>query len=221
MSLIQSIIGSAVGASAPILAFPAPGSNYPAGETTPTMTGSLSFGGYYDSISSPSLGLWRKAYHGTALNGTDQDNNFFINPTVAQTTADVYVGFGSALDGQSNYTMEWLGYFKPAVDGNFVFSSQVDDYMYMWMGQYALSNSPNKATAILTDSGTTPIMALTAGRYYPVRIRYSEFGGANQMALVTGLNETLLRNNISTGSTGQFFYDATTAAGTFPSGLIT
>ena len=221
MSLIQSVIGSAVGAVFIPPAFPQPGSNYPAGEVTATEISSLSIAGYYDSIETPTVGLWRKAYFGQALNGTDYDINFWTNPTVEQTTSDPDVGFGQADDGATNYSMEWLGYFKPEVTGNFVFASSVDDYMFMWMGQHAVENNPNIATAILKDSNTTPIMALTAGKYYPVRIRYTEIGGGNSMSLVTGLNGTLLRNNANTGSTGKFYYDANSANSTFPvSGLI-
>jgi hypothetical protein len=224
MSIIQSIIATAIGSSGGSTNFPVPGSNYPANEYTVDATGTTTLTGYWNSssISNPVVGLWRRAYTGTALDGTNFDNNFPGLYTQRQSLLDPYVGFGSADDGETNYTMEWLGYFKPAVDGDFIFAQAVDDYAYFWIGQDAVSGFTNTNAFLDGSSGPPAKLTMLAGKYYPVRIRYTENQGGNEYALVSGLNNTLMRNNSNTAATGQFYTDGNTSSGSFPaSGLIT
>lgn len=229
MSLIQSIIGSVVGASAPPPAWYYP----PIGNHYPVITGisngftpAITVSGYYDQSSlsgAPNLGLWRKTYVGTAFDSNfGVDSNFPGSYTLAETTADPYVGFGNDSDVNVNFTMEWLGYFKPAQSGDFVFRMYVDDFAMAWIGSDAVSGFATNNTILQANNNDWPsnVVTLTAGRYYPVRIRYVENTGGHNCTIWTALNNTVGLNNAESGATGQFFYDGNTAGGAFPSGLI-
>lgn len=236
MSLIQSIIGSAVGAATPPVTYPAPGSNYPAGSYTTNQTVAVTPTGYYPwptfISTNPTNGLWRKTYTGMALDGNNCDLNFPTGYTQVESMLDPAVGFGSATDSATNYTMEWLGYYAPEVDGNFTFAvNSVDDYIMMWIGAEAVSGFNNsnwllKANGAQASSSYVPMLS---GRWYPVRIRYTEGSGGNSCPIVHGLNGQPMKNNNEsgpivngspTGLAGYFKTDSNTNAGTFPSGLL-
>lgn len=113
---------------------------------------------------------------------------------------------------------------KPAQTGDFVFRMFVDDYAMMWIGNTAVSGF-NANNAIIkannADWGSLRY-TLTADKYYPVRIIYSENQGGHNCAIWSGLNDTVMQHNAATASTGQFWHDQSSGFGTFPqSGLIT
>lgn len=231
MSLIQTIIGSTVGASAPPVTYPAPGSNYPSGSYTTYANTSVTVSGYYEwpqfISTNAQLGLWRRTYTGMALNGTYCETNFpsdSVSYPQVESMLDAAVGFGYAVDGKTSYTMEWLGYFVPEQDGEFVFGvNGVDDYMMMWIGASAVSGSDNNNYFWKASGGTStsPKFALVSGRYYPVRIRYTEGSGGNEFSFVSGLDGQLMTNNNASSRPGYFKTDDRTAAGSFPTtGLI-
>lgn len=232
--LIQSLIGSAVGAVTPPAptGYPIPGSNYPSGAYTTFANTSATVSGYYEwpqfISTNPSSGLWRRTYTGMALNGIYCETNFpsdSVSYPQVESMLDAAVGFGYAPDASTNYTMEWLGYFVPEQDGDFVFGvNTVDDHMMMWIGASAVSGSDNnnflwKASGVTASS---PKVALVSGRWYPVRIRYTENSGGNDFSFVSGLDGQLMTNNNISGRAGYFKTDDRTMAGNFPvSGLIT
>jgi hypothetical protein len=231
MSIIQSIIGSAVEVNIPPPpppppVYPVPGSNYTTvfGTSAPLIVNPVS--GYYEASSvgdNPQVGLWRRAYQGLAVSTGALDPNFPASYTLSESLLDPYVGFGSQADGATNYSMEWIGYFKPAVTGNFVFSANIDDYMYMWIGQNAVSGfTTTYPNYVLENSSGSNGLAMIAGLYYPVRIRYTEIGGANACDIRFALSgEPLLHNQLN-ASIGQFYVDGIVNNGAFPaSGLIT
>lgn len=231
MSLHQAIIGSTVRVTPPVT-YPAPGSNYPAGAFTTIANTSATVSGYYEwplfISTNPINGLWRRTYTGMALNGTYCETNFpsdSVSYPQVRSELDAAVGFGYAPDSATAYTMEWLGYFVPGTDGDFVFGvNSVDDYMMMWIGASAVSGSDNN-NYLWKASGATassPKVALMSGRYYPVRIRYTEGSGGNEFAFVSGLDGQLMTNNNADGRSGVFKTDDRTNVGAFPnSGLIT
>jgi hypothetical protein len=228
MSMIQSIIGSAAGASAPVLTYPIPGSNYPSGAGTYTSTEGIAIvGGHYNWPSfintNPVNGLWRRTYTGMALDGTNIDSNFPSSYTQVRSELDDAVGFGFALDSATNYTMEWLGYFVPDSDGNFTFGvNGVDDYFMMWIGNVAVSGFDSTNYLFKGNGGSaySPVANLLSGRWYPVRLVYTEGGGANNCSIVSGLDGQTLSNNNAADRAGHFKTDDSTNAGSFPSGLI-
>lgn len=232
MNLIQAIIGSAVEVDIPLPppplgTYPVPGSNYTTvfGTSAPLVVDVVS--GYYEPSSvgaSPNVGLWRKAYQGIAVTtSATMDPDFPASYTVAESLLDPEVGFGSQPDSATNYSMEWIGYFKPAVTGDFVFSANVDDIMYMWIGSNAVSGfTTTYPNWILENSSGSRGLTMTAGKYYPVRIRYSEYEGNNACDIRFALSgEPLLHNQLN-AAIGQFYIDNSSASGAFPaSGLIT
>jgi len=229
MSIIQtSIIGSAVEVyiPPPPPQYPAPGSNYPAntGHSFQPSNGGV-ITGFYEagSVVEPVIGLWRRAYNGYAIN---QDGSltatFPASFTVQESLIDQAVGFGAALDGASEYSMEWLGYFKPAQSGPFTFSAAIDDAMYLWIGENAVTGFTSNNYVLLNSTAGSDALILTADKYYPVRMRYTEYFGGNQCSISYALTGQPFLNNLQNAAIGQFYTDANTTAGTFPaSGLIT
>lgn len=226
MSLIQGIIGSAVGVVTPPPPqgpYPNMGSNYPVSHSAMSSGIAQAAPAYYSSISADNVGLLRRAFNGTAITGGAIDANWPSTYSVAQQGRDQYVGFGYAIDGATNYTMEWVGYFKPAVSGDFNFAWSVDDYLCFWIGATAVSGWTwgNSYVGASNGAGYFP---LVAGRYYPVRILYTEMSGGNDCTIWTGLNNQVPVHNADAAAIGQFFCDAdqNTGAAIFPgSGLVT
>ena len=225
MSLIQTIIGSAVGVSTPTPLYPPVGYGYPTTATADTITGTTTIAGYYEtsSISNPVVGLRRKLYDGVALSSDWQYVQTYPNSmTVIETVNDPYVGFTGWSDINTNFTFEWKGYFKPAVDGDFYFYMYTDDYSSMFIGQYADGLGTNYSVLNLNNNqGYSGKISLLAGKYYPVCILYSEVSGGANCTVMAGLNGQTLYNNQQAAAIGQFYYDDNIVAGNFPAtGLI-
>jgi len=226
MSLIQTIIGSAVGVSAPPTPpYPPVGYGYPTTAASQTQSNTATVSGYYEasSISNPVVGLRRKLYDGVALSSDFQYIMSYPNSmTVIETVNDPYVGFSGWSDINTNFTFEWKGYFKPAVDGDFYFFMYTDDYSSMFIGQHADGLGTNYSALNLNNSnGYTDKIPMIAGRYYPVCILYSEVSGGANCTVMAGLNGQTLYHNQDSAAIGQFYYDDNIVAGNFPaSGLI-
>lgn len=222
MSIIQSIIGSAVELA--VSDYPRPGINYPTNYGNPgDMSGNnRTIIGYYEasSLNTISPGLYRRTYTGLALEGEGyMDPGFPTGWNEVETKIDPYVGFGNTPDVAQNFSMEWLGYFKPETSGDFVFATEVDDYGYVWIGQEAVTDFTT-TNAINQNSSISWTNTMVAGRYYPVRIRFTELSGNNEFALSFGLNNTNLVHN-QQSTVGKFYRDINTNAGAFPgSGLV-
>lgn len=229
MSLIQSIIGSAVQVT-PALTYPTPGSNYPSGSQVLSSSTSSDAPAYYEwpqfISTNPINGLWRKTYEGMALDGSGNlDTNFPGSYTQVRSEIDTAVGFGYAADSATSYTMQWLGYFVPEQDGDFVFGvNSVDDYLTMWIGAPAVSGF-NASNNLFTGNGGSSNsfkVPMISGRYYPVRIIYTEGSGGNECSIISGLNGATATNNNISERAGYFKTDDRTNVGAFPNtGLIT
>lgn len=222
MSIIQSIIGSAVGQLAP----PGPNWNYPpSGNMYPVSYGNAvsaasggTVTGYYEeaSLAGPTLGLWRRTFNGLSLNAGGFIQGFPAAGPV-ETFADTSVGFGNDTDVVTNFTISLTGYFKPAQTGDFVFSMQVDDYARMWIGESAWVNTGTGNSIIACDNNKVDSLAytLTAGRYYPVRITFTEVSGGHNLTIWSGLNNTVLQHQANSASTGQFYFDGNSSNGPY------
>jgi hypothetical protein len=79
------------------------------------------------------------------------------------------------------YSWQWLGYFKAPYTDTFTFSLVSDDYSQMWIGELAVSgfNDTNKFTYQFNSNS----VSLIGGQYYPIRIQFGEFGGADYITL--------------------------------------
>jgi hypothetical protein len=229
MSIIQSLIATSVYVEStppgPNWIYPPPGNNYPVAGGTAAGSLGAPVSGYYESssISTPTVGLYRRVYTGTAFGSTfTQDSNFPSTYFVVENQVDSYVGFAFDFDNQTNFTMEWLGFFKPTITGNFVFATNTDDYSIMWIGANAVSGFDNTNSVLQANNSTSGSMALpmVADKYYPVRIRYVENQGGHNFSVWSGISGAPLQHNLDSAATGQFYFDAT-HNGAFPgSGLI-
>jgi hypothetical protein len=231
MSIIQSIIGTAIyseqgGGGGGEWIYPPPGNGYPVAMAEATGDTQAPVVGYYEasSVGTPSLGLYRRTFLGQAFGGDYvQDPDFPSTYNVAQNINDPAVGFANNLDVATNFTMEWMGYFRPAVNGDFIFAATIDDYFAMWIGQDAVSgfNASNAILKAANQFHNSLAYPMLANKYYPVRLRFVENQGAHNCAIWSGLKDAgALRHNQDSAATGQFFYDPTFVMGFPGSGLI-
>lgn len=100
---------------------------------------------------------------------------------------DPYLSFGtrSDLGYENNYAFEWKGYIQAPVTGNMRFGAAVDDDCVMWIGAAALT--PTNNNYLFAQSGGnrngTDGVTVVAGKWYPIRLWFQEWGGAEQFQL--------------------------------------
>ncbi len=148
------------------------------------------------SISNSTAGLYRRKYVGKLLSTygawTEYNATWFDDPSrgpISQPAyeVDTYVSFGyrSDLGAENGYSLEWKGYLVAPVTGNMRFFVDVDDDIMIWMGAAALA--PTKDNYLLAQSGGTRSgtdgITVQSGKYYPVRMAFIEYGGAEQFQI--------------------------------------
>lgn len=106
-----------------------------------------------------------------------------------------------------NFSMEWIGFFVPAVTGGHIFSiDSVDDAAFIWVGANALSGYTKENATVKTPLTSTTVnsemITLTAGERYPIRIQYAQ--GPTVKALV--MSWTGPGQSKTTNFTGRLFY---------------
>jgi hypothetical protein len=160
-----------------------------------------------------SAGLFKTTYSGyfadnVSFFATATPTTYGTNPaTSVQTTA---ISEAASEDG-TNFSIQWLGYFKPTTTQTYTFFTNSDDASYMWIGANALSGFTT-ANATVNNGGTHANMeksgtaALTAGIYYPVRMQFGESGGGD----VFGFNYSTPTITKTTNVTGLVFYNPST-----------
>jgi hypothetical protein len=133
---------------------------------------------------------------------------FGANPaTSVQTTA---ISEPATNDG-SNFSCQWLGYFKPTTTETYTFFTASDDASYMWIGDNAVTGFTT-ANATVNNGGahgvveTSGTAALTAGVYYPIRIQFGEQGGGDSMTF----NHSTATIGKTTDVTDKVFYNPAT-----------
>lgn len=234
MTIIQSIIASAVGQGVPPgpnWFYPPSGNSYPVAYGAPVSAASGgAVSGYYEegSLSGPQLGMWRRTFQQEGLTSEFAFVVPFPTVTASQEMADASVGFGYDVDVNTNFTISLTGYFKPAQTGDYVFSIDADDYAAMWIGAPSWINTGSGNAIIKANNSKVDSLAytLTAGKYYPVRILYTEVSGGHKFTIWSGLNNTVLQHQADSASTGQFYFDGNSSnapyLGEYPStGMIT
>ena len=160
-----------------------------------------------------SAGLFKTTYSGyfadnVSFFATATPTTYGTNPaTSVQTTA---ISEAASEDG-TNFSVQWLGYFKPTTTQTYTFFTNSDDASYMWIGANALSGFTT-ANATVNNGGThanqerSGTAALTAGIYYPVRMQFGESGGGD----VFGFNYSTSTITKTTNVTGLVFYNPST-----------
>jgi hypothetical protein len=158
-------------------------------------------------------GLFKTTYAGyfadsVSFFATATPTAYGSNPaTSVQTTAISE----AATDDGSNFSVQWLGYFKPTTTETYTFFTNSDDASYMWIGANALSGF-STANATVNNGGahgnveTSGTAALTAEVYYPVRMQFGEAGGGDNF----GFNYSTPTITKTTNVTGLVFYNPLT-----------
>ena len=158
-----------------------------------------------DSITNQTSGLYRRKYVGnfstTYLKDVtptafDFNVNFMKTPangpiSTADKEVDIYGGFKRTdLTNENNYAFEWKGYIQAPATGNFNFFASVDDDCVVWVGAPASATTLGKTTSDYlfaqtggTRNGTTAGVAMTANKWYPIRIWFQEWAGAETFQL--------------------------------------
>jgi hypothetical protein len=174
----------------------------------------LNNNGYWTSwTQSYTAGLFKTTYSGyfndvPSFFATATPQAFGSNPaTSIQTTSISEAG----TDDGSNFSCQWLGYFKPTTTQTYTFYTNSDDASYVWIGANAISGFTT-ANAIVNNGGahgpteTSGSIALTAGVYYPIRIQFGEASGGDVMTFNFSTSTITKTTNV----TGLVFYNSTT-----------
>jgi len=160
-----------------------------------------------------SAGLFKTTYSGYFAD----DVSFFATATPASfggnpaTSVQTTVISEPATDDGSNFSVQWLGYFKPTTTQTYTFFTNSDDASYVWVGANALSGFTT-GNAVINNGGAqadqerSGSAALTAERYYPIRIQFGEAGGGDNF----GFNYSTTTITKTTNVTGLVFYNPTT-----------
>ena len=160
-----------------------------------------------------SAGLYKRTYAGyhnetPSFFATATLTTYGANPaTSVQTTA---ISEPSSDDG-SNFSVQWLGYFKPTTTETYTLYISSDDGSYLWIGANALSGFTT-ANANINNGGAhgsvevSTTISLTAGTYYPIRMQFGEIGGGD----VFTFNYSTPTITKTTNVTGLVFYNPTT-----------
>jgi len=150
----------------------------------------------------PIDGLYRRKYVGnfstTYIDEASYEFNVgFMKPangpiSEAAYEVDTYGGFGlrTDLDDENGYAFEWKGYIQAPATGNFNFFSTVDDDCIIWIGTPATATTLGDTTSdyLFAQSGNTRNngtvgVAMTANKWYPIRIWFQEWAGAEKFQL--------------------------------------
>jgi hypothetical protein len=191
--------------------------NYIAGQTFINVTDAKTYldsNGYWTSwVQSYSAGLFKTTY-----SGYFNDNvSFFATATPASvggnpaTSVQTTSIFEPAQDDGSNFSCQWLGYFKPTTSETYTFFTSSDDASYVWIGSNAQVGFTTGNTTVNNgglhgmqeQSGST---VLIAGVYYPIRIQFGELNGGDAMTF----NYSTPTITKTTNVTGLVFYNTTT-----------
>lgn len=198
---------------------PKPGSGvyYSQQELSTSLEGTSYPEGYYFGEPFPTAapGLYRRAFVGNfaQVPNDGMDPNFCANNPSFDGRVDKYAGFGNQdIENASNYTFEWTGWFRAPATGEYNFWLAADDDAYMWFGSNALNGNYQNGNQIVSTSNaltkTTNSVELQEGMYYPVRIQYGEWGGAEACQVFwapVGGTQTAYAGNVGENQTVWYY----------------
>lgn len=165
-----------------------------------------------DTVPNSAAGIYRRKYvgnfsttyvHQTTPTAYTLDTGFFGDPSHGPISEPAYevdttLSFGSRTDlgAENNYAFEWKGYMQAPVTGNMRFGATVDDDCVVWIGAEALA--PTGSNYLFAQSGGgnrngTDGIQVVQNKWYPVRIWFQEWGGAEkfQLGASNSANSTL------------------------------
>jgi hypothetical protein len=139
------------------------------------------------------------------------DVSWFASQTPSTTTIQVGSISESASDDGSDFSYQWLGYFRPTTTETYTFYLNSDDASYMWIGTNASSGFTTGNATINNGElhGSTEVsgsIALSAGIYYPIRIQFGELSGGD-VCTFSFSTPTISK---TTNTTGITFYNPVT-----------
>ena len=155
----------------------------------------------------------------TTYSGYFNDNvNFFATATPASvggnpaTSVQTTSIFEPPTDDGSNFSCQWLGYFKPTTTETYTFFTSSDDASYVWVGSNSISgftttNSTVNNGGLHGTQERSGTIALTAGTYYPLRIQFGELSGGDVMTFSYSTPTITKTTNV----TGLIFYNLVTS----------
>lgn len=167
----------------------------------------------------PADGLYRRKYVGNFSEDYLKDvswvfDNTFMKPangpiSTAAHEVDIYSGFNRGdLGFENNYALEWKGYIQAPVTGNFNFFATVDDDCIIWIGAPATATTLGTTASDYlfaqtggTRNASTEGIAMTANKWYPIRIWFQEWGGAEQFQLGASCSANSTLYGYGTGGT--------------------
>lgn len=135
------------------------------------------------SIPNQTWGWRRTTEQGIWSAGGGNDNPSIFNAG-NYGSYDNYAGFGTTSVSE-NYCCEWKGYIQAPFSGNFNFLIDSDDVAMFWIGDGAL-NPDSYAPQCASNNGNQlniNSVSLTSGIWYPIRMRYQEWSGAERCQL--------------------------------------
>jgi hypothetical protein len=165
------------------------------------------------SINQYNAGLYKTTYAGYH----NENPAFFVTATPATYGANPATSIQTTIiqepssDDGSNFSVQWLGYFKPITTETYTLFILSDDGSYLWIGANALSGFTT-ANANINNGGAhgsqerSGSVALTAGIYYPIRMQFGEIGGGDVFRF-TYSTPTITK---TTNVTGLVFYNPVT-----------
>jgi hypothetical protein len=176
----------------------------------------------------PIDGLYRRKYVGNFSENYIDEVSYvfdtgFMKPangpiSEAAYEVDTYGGFGlrTDLDAENGYAFEWKGYIQAPVTGNYNFFATVDDDCIIWIGDPATATTLGSTTSdyLFAQSGNTRNnatvgVAMTANKWYPIRIWFQEWGGAEKFQLGASNSANATRYGLG-GTNFAFKHNSTT-----------
>lgn len=139
------------------------------------------------------------------------DVTWFASQTVSSTSIQVGSISEPNTDDGSDFSYQWLGYFRPTTAETYTFYLSSDDASYMWIGSNARSGFTT-GNATVNNGGlhgvveTSGSIALSAGIYYPIRVQFGERGGGD-VCTFSFSTPTISKTTDTTGIT---FYNPVT-----------
>ncbi len=119
---------------------------------------------------------------GTGLSGSYYATNNLSGSVVLSRTEAVNFNWGSGSPGSgvpsNNFSARWTGFVEAPSTGNYVFQTNSDDGVRVWINGTRVINNWTAHAATLNNS---PSISLTAGQRVSVTIEYQEFTGSAVM----------------------------------------
>ena len=175
----------------------------------------LNSAGYWTSWTlSYTAGVFKTTY-----SGYFNDNvNFFATATPASVGGNPATSVQTteitepATDDGSNFSCQWLGYFKPTTTETYTFFTSSDDASYVWVGSnsitgFTTTNSTVNNGGLHGTQERSGSIALTAGTYYPLRVQFGELNGGDIMTFSYSTPTITKTTNV----TGLIFYNLVTS----------